>query len=282
MVHSDVARAIWDHFALILQKPQRVHSIAHMYRVWLQGGKRRSQMGMTTLALILYGMWEIWKIWCKMKFEDEKFDAHKLLRRIYHHLNDINRIHPPKREPTQFEKFCIERLNITVRTVVVRKGRWVNWTKPEQHDFKLNVDGSCKGSIGAGGGLVRDRQGDFLFGFSMPCDHSDALGAEIQALYEGLLLCRRQRIVRSCIELDAALVFNMLNDKAKVQWRYVYLMRRVKAIISEFDTINLIFREQNMTADHLAKSGIGSSSKKEYLSIQTLPRSLHKIIFLDI
>lgn len=71
MIHSDIARVIWEHFAAKLNKRLRVQSITHMYRVWLHGCNSRSQLGITILALILYGMWEIWKVRCRMKFEEE-------------------------------------------------------------------------------------------------------------------------------------------------------------------------------------------------------------------
>lgn len=100
IIHSDVARVVWDHFATKLNKCYMVQSIEQLFRTWLHGCNRRSQLGMTTLAIILYGMWEIWKIRCRMKFEEERFYAHVLLRRVYNHLYGINRTNSPKCMPT--------------------------------------------------------------------------------------------------------------------------------------------------------------------------------------
>lgn len=174
-------------------------------------------------------------------------------------MYDINCCYPPKREPTTYERICLEKLNIAVQTVAGRKGRWLSWSKPEHHELKLNVDGSCKGHMSAGGGLVRDRNGDFLFGFSAPYDHDDALGAELQSLLDGMRMCKEQRKSRICIEVDAAMVINMLKNKAEVHWKYEYLIRRIKSFISSLDRVSLICREQNMASDKLAKSAIGGS-----------------------
>lgn len=217
-----------------------------------------------------------------MKFEEDHFDAHNLLRRVYTHLYDVNRINTQKRNPTTFDRICLERLNIEVRGVDIKKGRWVQWNKPDEHDLKLNIDGACTGHTAAGGGLVRDKQGDFVFGFSNPYEHEDALGADIQALYDGLVMCRDQRLARVCVEVDAAMVINMLKDDVdQVYWKYAYLIRQVKGILPGVGNVNLIVREQNKAADFLAKIAVGGNSKHEFHSIDELPRSLQKIIFLD-
>lgn len=109
--------------------------------------------------------------------------------------------------------------------IKVKKGRWLKWMPPDCHEFKLNVDGACKGHIRGGGGLVRDHRGDFLFGFSAPYTSDDALGAEIQALYDGMNMCVAQRMTRVCIESDAALVVKMINEETTTNWKYVYWIR---------------------------------------------------------
>lgn len=59
MVKSDIPHSIWDHFAHKLHKSSHVQSIAHLHKLWLHGVSRRTQMGMTIVAIFFYGMWEI-------------------------------------------------------------------------------------------------------------------------------------------------------------------------------------------------------------------------------
>lgn len=47
MINSDIARLLWDHFATKLHINLRAQSIDQMYRTWLYGVNRRSQLGMT-------------------------------------------------------------------------------------------------------------------------------------------------------------------------------------------------------------------------------------------
>lgn len=77
---------------------------------------------------------------CRIKYDEESFDETKLLRRIYNHLYDMNRIH----HPTTIEQIHLERLNIPVTRVIGRKGMWLRWNKPEHQQFKLNTGGSRK------------------------------------------------------------------------------------------------------------------------------------------
>lgn len=137
--------------------------------------------------------------------------------------------------------------------------------------------------LAARGGVVRDRHGDFICGFAAPFGFTDAMSAELQAVHDGMRICawRKGLQVCVCIEVDATTVVNMIKGQTQPYWRYVYLARKVKSLLPFFDTINLIFREQNMVADKFAMSALEASEKKEFTSIHTVPRLIQKIIFLD-
>lgn len=115
----------------------------------------------------------------------------------------------------------------------------------------------------------------------MPYGFDDVILAELQAVYDNMALCVANGITGVVIEVDAAKVIHMVKDSNQVHWRYVSLLRKVKALMPLFDSISLIYREQNMTADKLARSAIGASDKKEFFSISEIPREIQKIIFLD-
>lgn len=66
-----------------------------------------------------------------MKFDKELFNSSTILRKIYTQLYDVNLVHHPKHAPFTFDKICLEGLNILIREVRIRKGKWVAWTKPE-------------------------------------------------------------------------------------------------------------------------------------------------------
>lgn len=92
LVNSNMARSMWDHFAAKVNKFNRPRSIMQLREVWLHGVNRRSQLGMISLAILIYGMWEIWKTRCRMKFDEERFDPSRLLQRVYIHIQDLSRM----------------------------------------------------------------------------------------------------------------------------------------------------------------------------------------------
>lgn len=122
-----------------------------------------------------------------MKYDEEhEFNSHILLRQVYTQIHDINILHELKRIHSTFDKICLDGLAIPIREVSGKKGRWLAWIKPDQHRFKLNVDGSRKGHLGAGRGVIRNRRGEFICGFSAPYDFDDVIEAEMHALYDGM------------------------------------------------------------------------------------------------
>ncbi|KAL2340318.1 hypothetical protein Fmac_008258 [Flemingia macrophylla] len=69
--------------------------------------------------------------------------------------------------------------------------RFVRWEKPEINSVALNVNGSVmeNGSMTEFGGLCRDHNDSFLFGFFGHLENHDILASEFKALEEGLQLC---------------------------------------------------------------------------------------------
>lgn len=149
-------------------------------------------MGMTIMETLFYGMWEIWKIRCTLKYDEGRFSAQALLRKVYTHVYDCTRFMQPKREPSNFQKICLEEVKCPILEVKIKRGTWVKWMPPDPREFKLKVDGSWKRGASGGGGLVRDHRGDFLFGFCAPYNSDDPMGAEIQAMHEGMTMCVAQ------------------------------------------------------------------------------------------
>ena len=67
----------------------------------------------------------------------------------------------------------------------------IRWTKPAAGWYKLNTDGSitsANGLVGCGG-LIRDRDGQWIAGFAKKIDAISSLAAELWGLREGLALC---------------------------------------------------------------------------------------------
>lgn len=100
---SDLAKEVWLYFGCRLHKQFSSHSILHLITGWMHGVSRRSQLGYTTLAIIFYGLWEIWKDRCAIKYEGTRKSTHRILQVIYEHLYNVNLLHIPERKPSIWE-----------------------------------------------------------------------------------------------------------------------------------------------------------------------------------
>lgn len=137
LVKSDMAHSVWDHFAQKLHKPSRMRSIAQLHKSWLDGVSRRTQLGMTIMATLFYGMWEIWKTRCTLKYDEGRFEAQALLRRVYNHVYDCTRVMQPKREPSNFQKICLEEVKCPILEVTIKRGTWWKWMPPDPGNSSL-------------------------------------------------------------------------------------------------------------------------------------------------
>ncbi|CAH9129653.1 unnamed protein product [Cuscuta epithymum] len=86
-----------------------------------------------------------------------------------------------------------------------RVPRIIKWQPPEAGTFKLNCDGSCRGSerdAGAGG-VIRNHKGDWICGFLLNIGKTDSFQAELWGLRQGLLLARDLNLSRVMVEGDS-------------------------------------------------------------------------------
>lgn len=87
---------------------------------------------------------------------------------------------------------------------------------------KTNTDGSSKAGHATAGGILRTQSGNFLYGFSMPLRHGDIVGAELTAIFKGVLLCKRMNIGNFEIETDCSVAYQMISKPSSCHWKYVY------------------------------------------------------------
>ena len=108
--------------------------------------------------------------------------------------------------------FCVSRPTCNNQLVAKR----VSWEKPELGWFKLNTDGSSRGSTGltASGGLIRDEGGNWVIGFSRKIGRTNSFAAEMWALRDGLQLCQQMSAHAVLIELDVKSLVDVLNNFA--------------------------------------------------------------------
>jgi hypothetical protein len=69
-----------------------------------------------------------------------------------------------------------------------KEARLVSWKPPSGSAVKLNVVGSSLGNLGRSGfgGLIRDKNGNWLLSFSGSCGITTNINAELQTIFYGL------------------------------------------------------------------------------------------------
>lgn len=103
-----------------------------------------------------------------------------------------------------------------VRSVARRYPINVKWSKPMLRWHKLNTDGSALGNPGlvGGGGIIRDHNGMWVWGFSRAIETASSVEAELWALRDGLKLCISLNLQAVEIDLDAKVVVDWVSGSA--------------------------------------------------------------------
>lgn len=138
----------------------------------------------------------------------------------------------------------------------------VHWSRPPPGVFALNIDGSSKDNPAAGGGVIRNDQGDFIAAFYAYFGAGSNNAAETRSLFMGLLLCGELGISRVQIQTDSLLVANWFSGVYEKPWSLKPWWDRIGELV-EGKEVNIkhIFREANSIADLLAaKARIGKHS----------------------
>lgn len=83
------------------------------------------------------------------------------------------------------------------------------------------------------------------------------------------------------METDSIIAYQIVESGMAKNWDYIYFARRIKDLRSSSIRISHIFREQNMVADTLAKEAYGQQNRREFFTLQDLPRNVQKLLYLD-
>lgn len=157
----------------------------------------------------------------------------------------------------------------------------MRWTMPQVHFLKMNVDGSKMGSATTAGGVFRDSNGEFIFGFAIKLSHSDILQAELQAIWHGLQICQEKQLINVEVESDSELACKMIGNRTNIPWKYTYLVRRICKLLGVGFSLKHTYRQANKVADGLATLAHGTNTRMEFKELAEVPRNIQKFLFCD-
>jgi len=159
---------------------------------------------------------------------------------------------------------------------------FVRWRAPPPGFIKLNFDGSLHQHSAAGGFLIRGWGGNLIQAGAAHYGDSPILVAEARALRDGVRTAVEAGFKKVFIEGDNAIVIHSLQGRIKVPWQIEGLIRDVTYYLKQFEAVSIthVFREANMAADWLSKTGHAFSTPK----IWSYPPSLdfQDILYADV
>lgn len=131
------------------------------------------------------------------------------------------------------------------------------WTAPPPAFVKLNTDGSVSNSIATAGGLIHDREGNWIAGFSMNIGTATVAESELWGLRQGIFLALQLNHKQIQVESDSLEVIDALNRSHPSQNQGPALLVDCWVLLRKFVSPSLHHapRELNRAADHLAKLG---------------------------
>ncbi|XP_059067874.1 uncharacterized protein LOC131858599 [Cryptomeria japonica] len=125
--------------------------------------------------------------------------------------------------------------------------------------MKLNFDGAARGNPRQAkiGCVVDNWEGKEIASLASLVGINTNNWAELMALVEGLLLCRKLEVKFLDIEGDLAIIVNALRKGSMPNWKLNTLLSKAIDLCNGFDrfTVNHIYREGNKRADELANLG---------------------------
>ncbi|KAL6534729.1 hypothetical protein OROGR_013404 [Orobanche gracilis] len=135
----------------------------------------------------------------------------------------------------------------------------VCWKKPQSGWCKLNTDASLyqNTTSAAMGGLVRDGEGRWMYGFSMKLGTVSINLAELMALREGLKLSSERQHQKIEVEVDSEVVFKWVQLEDTADHPYAALLKDCRDLLRLPWEIVLRHTKRggNQCADGLAKLG---------------------------
>lgn len=143
--------------------------------------------------------------------------------------------------------------------------------------WAIYTDGSAINGMGSGGGVLLDNDGSLIRAFSNFYGPGINTMAEIQALRDGLQMCRDLALESVLVESDSLVAVLALKELHASPWKYDYEIRVCKALLGTY-LIEHVFREKNTVADRLAAHAHAHRNAEVYVRTQDLPRAaLHML-----
>lgn len=280
-IYSDIARQVWQAFANIFKLPGKYSSTLQALNIWMAGCSDRTQYGVLRMACSAYIFKEIWVSRCSATYDDRLMNFETIRVKVLNRIRTLNLVVARQIGSTALQNVIIEHLGIAGRPIRIKRGIWCKWESPSPGWFKLNVDGSARGIITTGGGVIRNHQGDLIAAFSAYYGAGTNNSAELLALKEGMHLCKALHLSPILIESDSTMVVAAIRTAKIDNWRLRYIFRECLTLYTSDLEIVHGYRQKNMVADRLADVAYKHRRYLEFYRDMDLPSTVRKAFMAD-
>ncbi|KAF7819384.1 Non-LTR retroelement reverse transcriptase [Senna tora] len=161
----------------------------------------------------------------------------------------------------------------------------IAWVPPPDGWIKVNVDGSVDpGSFGSSacGGVLRDRDGNFLCGFSRNVGSCSITLTELWGVLSGLQVAWNRGFKKVIIETDCLNAKRLIYQNFEEGYCSAQLVDEIhKSIAQDWDVVvQHVFKEANFVADKIAQ--LGHYEDFGIRIIEQPPDCIHKLLYEDI
>ncbi|KAL5780992.1 hypothetical protein ACOSP7_006021 [Xanthoceras sorbifolium] len=225
---------------------------AREWKSWFLANLKNKNLfnGLPMCIYFAFTIWYIWKWRCKGIF-DPDFRLHP-----WPHVSIFGAVYD-----------WLVAADKGAKDVEGFENRFISWCPPPSCWVKLNVDGS-RNSLGciAGGGVIRDSNGQWIGGFISNKGIGNVLEAELWGMAEGLIYAWQARFKLVIIEIDCKHIVELLGQEIKRCHPLFNLLHKCKSLIQGdwICRVTHVYREVNMLADWMAKLGLQQALGLKY------------------
>lgn len=280
-VYSEIAIKVWKFYSHSLGFHFIPLPFDKTVNLWMSHASWNSQHGAVIAILGNVIPWCIWNMRNQVKFGKGRRNLNEIFKCVYNLLNNVCNLVNFKRPCSYLKQLMLSSIHINIIKPVIQRGSWHHWRPPNHGLLKLNTDGSLKDNSCAGGGVVRDSNGDLLLAYTVNVGIGDCNYAEAHSLYFGLKLCLDHNLFIHEIELDSKLLIDCLNLKVEIPWNLIYLVRQCHDLCNQEVSFLHSVREGNMLADCLSKHGHHLSNPGVFRHPADLPSCCYSCFISD-
>ncbi|KAF5182399.1 hypothetical protein FRX31_028016 [Thalictrum thalictroides] len=180
-----------------------------------------------------------------------------IISKVKQWLVTLCRSYNPKQRSSLGFGPIVSKLGINVINPPPKPPIIIFWARPPVGFVALNSDGAAKCGLAAGGGIIRDVEGNHLSNYFSFYGKGTNNLVETRAILDGVALCAMLGYNRVYLQTDSKMALQWLNQTIPIPWHLRLWWRHYRNVTKNMTIMAIhVYREGNTPADHLSKQGL--------------------------